>query len=546
MPRTASDPIIAFGPRPAGATLTAWLYGELRGAILAGRLRRGARLPATRDLAASQGLSRRIVVNVFEQLRDEGYLTSRVGVGTIVSQQVPEDFAVTSTRRTGRAAAVTTAPAARTFASPDPRSPSPSRSLEGRAAPSDDQQVQGKPQVGETSSEVSGFTVVTSAASVLAGSTRSARVDRLPEQYRRPARAFRPIEVALDELPIAAWTRAASQAQRRLTPRLLGGGDLAGLAELREAVAGYLGSSRGVACTADQIVILSGAQQALDLLARLLIEPGDAVWIEDPGYSGAVDAFRNARARLVPVRVDVEGLDPAAGRRLCPRPRAVYVTPAHQFPLGATLSLQRRFDLLRWARDTGVVLIEDDYDSEFRFTGRPVPAMKGLDGADSVFLIGSCNKMLFPALRLGYVVVPDAWIDRLLALRHQSDRYPASLPQATLTRFIDEGHFGRHLRRLREIYGRRRLALAEAVARELKGLLALPDIPAGLSTPAWLLNGMSSRQAAALAAREQVDAWPLDRFALKRRDLRGLLLGFAAFSEREIQAGVETLAKALS
>jgi GntR family transcriptional regulator/MocR family aminotransferase len=479
MPRTARDSSIALGPRPAGATLTAWLYTELRAAILTGRLRRGARLPATRDLAASYGVSRRVVVNVFEQLRDEGYLSSRVGVGTTVSQRVPEDYAI----------------AARSPARP---------------------------------------------------ATAHPRIDRLPAYYRRPARPFRPIEPALDELPIAAWTRVSAQVLRRLTTSLLAGGDLGGLPALRDAIAGYLGSSRGVACNADQIVIVSGAQQALDLLARVLVKAGDAVWIEDPGYGGARDAFRNAGARIVPVRVDDDGLDPAVGLRLCPRPKAVYLTPAHQFPLGTTLSLTRRFDLLRWARTSGTVLIEDDYDSEFRFSGRPVPAMKGLDGGDSVFLIGTFNKVLFPALRLGYIVVPEAWIDRVLALRYQADRHAPGLSQATLARFIEEGHFSRHLRRMRELYGRRRLALAEAVDRHLRGVLVLPEIMAGLSTPAYLLNGMSSKQAATLATRAQVEAWALDRFALKRRDLRGLLLGFAAFTDREIRAGVQALATALS
>lgn len=484
MPRTPPDSSIALGPRPAGATLSAWLYTELRSAILSGRLRRGTRLPATRDLAASYRVSRRVVVNVFEQLRDEGYLSSRVGVGTTVSQQVPEDYE-------------TVAP----------------KSL-----------LKLKP-----------------GADADAG-----RVERMPIYYRRPARPFRAIEPALDEVPTAIWSRISAQVMRRLTTAMLAGGDLAGLPSLREAIAGYLGSSRGVACTADQIVIVSGAQHALDLLARVLMKPGDAVWIEDPAYTGAVEAFRNARARIIPVRVDADGLDPAIGRRLCPRPTAVYLTPGHQFVLGATLSLKRRFDLLRWAHSSGAVLIEDDYDSEFRFSGRPVPAMKSLDGGESVFLIGSFNKVLFPALRLGYIVIPDAWIDRVLALRYQTDRYPAGLPQAILARFIEDGHFGRHLRRMRELYGRRRLALGENVHRYLRGVLEVPEIAAGLSTPAYLTNGMSSRQAADWVTRAQVEAWTLDRFALKRRDLRGLLLGFAAFTERELRTGVQALAATLT
>lgn len=477
MPRRAPDASLIFGPRPPNSTLTRWLYDELRAAILTGRLRRGARLPATRDFAGQYGISRRIAVNVFEQLQEEGYLTSRIGAGTTVSEHVPEDFL-------------------------------PSR-RDKQAAPAEKRQD-------------------------------------IHDPYKRPARPFRPIEPALSEFPIDVWARIAARCLRRISTGVLAGGDLAGSRALREAVAGYLGVSRGVSCSADQIVIVSGTQQSLDLLARLLIAPGDAVWMEDPGYIGAVDAFRNAGAKIVPVSVDDRGLDPADGRRRCARPRAVYLTPAHQFALGTTLSLDRRFDLLRWAQATKTVLIEDDYDSEFRFSGRAAPAIKGLDDADSVFLLGTFNKVLFPALRLGYMVVPDAWMDRVLKLRFQTDRYPPAMSQMILAGFIEEGHFARHLRRMRELYARRLHALQTDAKRYLAGVVELPEIQAGLNTPAFLLNGMTSRQASDLAAQANLETWPLDQFALKRRDIRGLLLGFAAFTEREIRTGVLGLAKALS
>jgi GntR family transcriptional regulator/MocR family aminotransferase len=476
MPRKAPDPALVLNPHPPSTTLTRWLYDELRAAILGGRLRRGARLPATRDLAALYTLSRRVVVNVYEQLRDEGYLESRTGAGTAVSRQVPEDYLARA-----------------------PRRDAPVRPA-----------------------------------------------DRTPAFFRRPARPFRPIEPALDEFPVTAWARVSAHVLRRIGTQSLAGGDIAGAGPLREEIAAYLGASRGVVCAADQIVVVSGAQQSLDLLARLLIRPGDPVWMEDPGYTGAVEAFRIARARIVPVRVDDDGLDPAHGKRLCPRPKAVYLTPAHQFALGSTLALERRFDLLKWAHTAGAVLIEDDYDSEFRFSGRPLPALKGLDGADSVFLLGSFNKVLFPSLRLGYMVVPDAWMDRVLALRFQTDRYPPSLSQAILARFMAEGHFARHLRRMRELYGHRREALHRDVNRYLKGVLRVPRIQAGLNTPAFLTNGMNSADAAARAAAAELEAWPLDRFALRRRDIHGFLLGFAAFNEREIRTGVLALARALA
>ncbi len=247
----------------------------------------------------------------------------------------------------------------------------------------------------------------------------------------------------------------------------------------------------------------------------------------------------------MPVRVDDDGLDPADGRRRCPRPRAVYLTPAHQFCLGSPLSLERRLELLRWASATGALLVEDDYDSEFRFGGRPLPALRGLGGAESVFLLGTFNKVLFPSLRLGYMVVPDAWIDRILALRYQTDLYPPAIAQAVLAAFIEEGHLARHLRRMRERYGGRLAALQQAIERRLGGALRVPEIQAGLNTPAYLPRGASPRSIVERGARHGLDLWSLDRYALERRDLRGLLLGFAAFTERQLGEGVEALARAI-
>jgi GntR family transcriptional regulator/MocR family aminotransferase len=470
MPRQASALELVLGERPPGVALTSWLYDELRAAIVAGRLPRGARLPATRDLAAHCGVSRGVVVSVFEQLGDEGYLTSRVGAGTTVRARVAEDYLVAARHRV---------PPAR------------------------------------------------------------------PAPAVRTVRPFSPIEQALAEFPMKTWARIAARVLSRTTPRSLSRGDPAGLRTLREAVAGYLGASRGVACSPDHVVIVAGAQQALDLVARLVIHPGDPVWIEDPGYPGAVDAFRNARARIVPVRVDDDGLDPDHGKRRCARPVAVYLTPAHQFCLGVALSAARRRELVRWANATGTVLVEDDYDSEFRYVGRPIPAMRGLDAAESVFLIGTFSKVLFPSLRLGYLVVPDAWIDRVLALRYQLDLYPPAISQAILTDFLVDGHFARHLRRMRERYGARRAALEADVERYLAGVLRLPEIRAGLSTPAYLCRGVAASEIIERGATRDLDLWSLDRYALRRRDLRGLLLGFAAFTEREIRDAVVALARVI-
>jgi GntR family transcriptional regulator/MocR family aminotransferase len=477
---------IILRPKPTGVTLTRWLYDEIRAAILSGRLQRGSRLPASREFAAQQGVSRHIVVNVFDQLIEEGYLSGRVGSCTRVREQIPDDFLAQSH----------------------------SKSI---------------PQI----------------APPRAGILSAGRAARSPEGYDRPVRPFRLTEPALDEFPLATWNRIVRRVSRLTTAHSLAGGEWAGSASLRVAVAAYLGASRGVSCTAENIIIVSGTQQSLDLLARLLTSPGDAVWLEDPCYIGAVDAFRLAGARLIPVRVDEDGINPAHGGRQDPEPKAIYVTPAHQFGLGVTLSYDRRFELLRLASKRGTVLIEDDYDSEFRFSGRPLPALKGMGGADSVFLLGSFNKTMFPSLRLGYMVVPDAWIDRVLAQRYRSDRYPPTMSQEVMAAFMEDGHFGRHLRRMREIYGARHAILERYVERYLDGVLKLPEIRAGLNTPAFLVNGMSARKAAELAARQGVEAWPIDRYTIRRRDLRAIMLGFAAFNEKQIRTGVQSLAQAL-
>jgi len=221
------------------------------------------------------------------------------------------------------------------------------------------------------------------------------------------------------------------------------------------------------------------------------------------------------------------------------------MTPAHHYPLGSALSLDRRVELLRWAAATKAILIEDDYDSEFRYTGQPLPAMKGLRGADSVFLLGTFNKALFPTLRLGYMVVPDAWLDRVLALRYQTDLYPPALTETVLAAFIESGQFARHLRRMRELYGQRHKLLRREIERTLAGVVELPAFEAGFSTPAYLPRRISVADVVARGAQLGLDLWRLDRCAIRRRDLHGLILGFAAFSERQLRDAIGLLARAI-
>ena len=301
-----------------------------------------------------------------------------------------------------------------------------------------------------------------------------------------PARAFRANQPALDQFPTDLWAQVATRRLRRVSTNLLAGGDPLGYRPLRQSVADYLNTSRGVKCTADQVLITSGVQEALDRVAHLLLNPDDPVWIENPGYPGAANAFHAVGARLCRVRVDAEGLDLRDGQRRHPRPRLVYVTPAHQFPLGITMSLRRRLELLEWARRQGVVIFEDDYDSEYRYSGRPVPAMQGLDRANMVIFAGSFSDVLFPALRLGYVVVPPDMIDIFAAAESVTTHHPPLIDQAILTDFIDAGHFARHVRRMRNLYADRLGVLLEEGRSKLAGFLEFPEVEAGLRTVVYV------------------------------------------------------------
>ncbi|HET6980680.1 MAG TPA: PLP-dependent aminotransferase family protein, partial [Myxococcaceae bacterium] len=324
---------------------------------------------------------------------------------------------------------------------------------------------------------------------------------------------------------------------------LLLGSDPLGHLPLREAIAAHLRAARGARCEAGQVAVVSGVQEALDIAARLLVDPGHRVCLEGPGYGGAARAFAAVGARLVPVPVDAEGL--VIDRRRLHGARLVYTTPAHQYPLGVTMSVARRLSLLRWARSSGAVLFEDDYDGEFRYQGRPIPALQGLEPDTPVMLAGSFGKVLFPALRLGYLVVPGGLVERVAALRSATVRHPPVLDQAVLAAFLEEGHLGRHVRRMREVYAERLGVLQETAAQDLGSLLALSPVEAGLQTSGLLAPGLRARTIVAAAAKQGVEVTELGREW--RGDFRreGLQLGFAAVPPEEIRRGVTVLARVL-
>jgi GntR family transcriptional regulator / MocR family aminotransferase len=359
-------------------------------------------------------------------------------------------------------------------------------------------------------------------------------------------RPFRIGHPAINEFPSEIWGRIAADRGRKFRSWLANEVDRHGYKPLRDAIAEYLRTSRGVRCTAEQIVIVSGIQQALDLLSRLLLKKSDPIWMEDPGYFGARIAFDNVGARIIAVPVDQEGLSVSAGMKICPDAKGAYVTPAHQFPLGVTMSLERRLALLSWASRAGAFVIEDDYDSEYRFEGPPVPALQSLDYHSSVIFIGSFSKTLFPALRVGYVVLPEPLIDFFVGFRYRTDFRNSSFDQAVLCDFIANGHLARHLRRMRNLYAERLATLMDGARQHLDGLLEISNVRAGLYTIGYLKNGMTSRQAEKLATAQGVEVLAVDRCTLKRPDPNALLLGFGGFNEAVIRRGLVRLSRALS
>lgn len=487
------DDMIAAAPldRAAPTPLFRQLYARLKDAILHGRLAPGTRLPPTRDLAEQLAVSRQTVLAAYEQLTAEGYLRGGVGQGTFVDAALPA---------ARPAAAATQAPGM-------PR-PLPARGM--------------------------------------AMAHGMARV----RHHSGPLRAFRPSMPSLDLFPFEVWRKLeARHWRRRDLP--LGYEAAAGHWPLRELLCAYLNAARGVRCTPEQIIVTNGSQQALYLLAQLLLEPGEGVWLESPGYQGAAAPFEVAGARMCLVPVDAEGMDVAHASRRFPDAAMVFATPSHQLPLGVTMSLGRRLELLRWAEANRAWIVEDDYDSEYRYTGPPLASLQSQDRSGCVIYVGTLSKVLFPGLRLGYVVAPPALAEALAQAKAVVDRHSPVLPQAVLADFIQQGHFARHIRRTREAYGERRGAMLDALESRLGGVLECGPTDSGLDVCVHLTGGLDEAQAVARALDAGIDLRPLSYYMHPDAGpdcaaRPGMLLGFSAFTPEQIRAGMATLEQALS
>jgi len=465
------------------------IAGFFRRAIAEGRLGPGARLPSTRSLAEQMAVARNTVSLAYERLAAEGYVEGRRGGGTRVARDLPDLGAGTAPPT--HAVAIASVPARLSEAA----------------------RIMLAERVGA------------------GGGTAGGSAGPEPLQPGRPG---------LDAFPGRVWARLAGRFWRDTPATDFGYGDPAGYPVLRQALARYLGAFRGLLLDPEAIIVTSGAQQAIDLVARALLDPGDPVVLEEPCYPGLRGPMAATGARLVPVAVDAEGLDVAAARRAAPAARLVTVTPTHQFPLGVTLSLARRRALVDWAGqggagqgvggqgEDGPWVLEDDYDGEFRYGGKPVPPLKALDGAGRVLYVGTVSKALAPALRIGFVVAPPPLAEPLVRLRGHFDRQPALDAQAILARFLDDGHMAGHLRRMRTLYRDRRDALADALEAALGERARIERPETGINLIVELEGGPPDLAVVEAARARGVSPAPLSGFYRGPGRRNGLLVGFAS------------------
>lgn len=467
-------------------TLQGQVYEQFARAILAGHLRPGDRLPSTRELAKAMGIGRNTVSWAFEQLTMEGFVQTRHGSGTYVSDELPDIDQL--------------------------------------------DRVKSKQHTPEAM-----------VSSVAQRSERYAVVARSLRVPQRPI-PFRINMPAVDDFPINLWRRVTKSLMTDGAGYLLGETEPAGYGPLREAIARYLIINRGVVCTADQIVIVAGAQQGLDLATRLLLDIDDRILCEDPGFPGSVAALRAAGAEIGAVPVDGEGFDIGLGERSYPDARLAVVCPSSQFPLGHTMSLARRLALIDWAKRRNGWIIEDDYDSEFRYRGRPVRSLQGLDGGNRVVYIGTFSKVLFPGLRLAYLVVPKPVVDLFVNARIVAGRQSPTFEQVIVERFITEGHLGRHVAKMRRLYAERRQSLIRAFGAIIPDAIRLQPSATGLQMLGWLPESWNDAEISALAAEKGLEITPLSRMTIKRTLPPALLLGFGNFPPAAIREGAEKLA----
>jgi GntR family transcriptional regulator / MocR family aminotransferase len=488
MPKQGTTAPFVLRPRSAGTSLHSWLFGEIRSAILDGRLAPGLKLPARKVLARQCRVSTGTVAEAYEKLVQLGYLDAREGSGTYVRAALPDMTA-------------------------DDSGPAPGPTRGPRRA--------------------------------LSTRGRLLAAQRFPKLFcNRSVETFRLDRQELDLFPLDVWNRLAAQRSRRNSD-LLAHGDPLGFPALRAALAEHVSRSRGVRCDADHVVVTSGTQHSLDLMARLLLDQDDEVWMEDPGYSPATSLLRAHGARVRGIPVDSQGLDCAAGRLLSPHARLAYVTPGCQFPLGMPMSHERRLLLLDWAHEAGAWIFEDDYDGLLRGDGRHQLALQSLDHSGCVIYSATLNRMLFSSLRLGFLVLPHAFIEPAAAALSITQRYQPTMDQATLAEFITQGHLDRHLQRMRELYSERHAALIAAGRAELEGLMDFSDPHFSAQVIGWLAAGVSEAELWRRAAARTIDTVPLASLTIERSMPPALVFGIGSADERATRTAMKRFGRVL-
>jgi GntR family transcriptional regulator / MocR family aminotransferase len=464
------------------------LYDSLREDILAGRLAKGLRLPSTRTLAYDLKVSRNTVTAAFDQLLAEGYLESFVGDGTYVSRALPDELLRLNQMQV---------------------------------------QQTTKPTQGRSLSE---------RGKLLASTSVTAARFGVPRPFQAGVPAF-------DAFPFDVWAKLTAKYWKFATPDVLTYHDPAGYRPLRETIATYVSASRGVRCTADQVLVVAGSQQGLDRASRILLDPDDKVWLEDPGYRGARGALIAAGASIIPVPIDADGLDIQEAVQREHSARLAYVTPSHQYPLGVTMSLTRRLALLEWASTNDSWILEDDYDSEYRYSSRPIAALQGLDKENRVIYIGTFSKVLFPGLRLGYLVVPPDLVSAFISARALIDRHPPTIDQVVLNEFIEEGYFERHIRRMRLRYADNQQILIKAATTLLGSQLEVSPADAGMHLIGWLPEDVSDQAVSQAAYEAGINVAPVSAYTVEAQMRGGLLLGYANYSPIQLWEGIKGLAQ---
>ena len=477
--------------REGGEAMHRQLYSSFRSAILDGVFAPGMRLPSTRALADDLGVSRTTVLQAFERLVSEGYATARSGAGTRVATTLNTSAHRRSTMR-----------------------------VEGRA-----------PRVPERPLRLS-----------------RAATEMIDEfNVSRPTHRMVPFALgypALDDFPVALWARITGRLWRTRATELLSFTDTRGYPPLREAIAQYVSTARGVRCSAENVIVTNGAQHGIDLMARVLLDPGDVAWVEQPGYRPVRASLRAVGAQIVRVPVDEHGLDVSEGERRAPHARVAFITPSYQAPLGVTLTLERRLALLDWAARADAWVLEDDYNGEYRYDTDPIPAVQALDRAGRVIYIGTFSKTLAPGLRVGYLVVPPSLLQAVTRARLASDMHTSVEVQAALAEFIAGGHFARHIRRTRELYRQRQHELIELASTIMGKLLEMRPAPAGMRLLGLLPRGVDAGAVSWAASERGVLVTPISRSApASITDGReGLLLGYAAYDRAATERALRVLA----